>query len=130
MKPTSLLIPALGLFASCAIGAPVLERSSADIHRGEAHSEGVITFPDVSKRDEGTVEGIVAGVDGTVDEIVKEVDGTVDEIVKDVDGAVDEVVTDVDGAVDGIGAAVRRRGEEHSEGVITFPDVSKRQIIH
>ena len=98
MKPTSLLIPALGLLASCAIGAPVMERSNAAIPRAETLPEGVVASPDVSKRDEDTAGGIVTTVDG---------------VVTDVDNTVDGIVTDVDKTVNGIDAAVGRRGVDH-----------------
>ena len=52
MKPTSLLIPALGLFASCAMSAAISKRSDAAVPRAATLPEGVATFPDVSKRGE------------------------------------------------------------------------------
>ena len=111
MKPASLLIPALGLFASSAISATIPKRSTADIHRGENLPEGVVTFPDVSKRGEDDIEGVIPDVESTIEGVLTEVDNT------------------IDGVVTSLG--IRKRGEDHTEeGVRTFPDVSKRGKDH
>ena len=63
MKPTSLLIQALALFASSAIGAPILEPSVSISPRAEDTAEGVVTWADVIKRNEDTAEGVVTWAD-------------------------------------------------------------------
>ena len=107
MKPTTLLIPALGLFASHAISAPLTERSNADIHRGENQPA---TFPDVSKRDvDGTLDGVITGVDGTLDGVVTGVDGTLKGVATSVDGTLKGVVSDVDGAIGSAESSLSKR---------------------
>ena len=122
MKPTSLLIPALGLLASSAISATISKRSTADIHRGESLPGGVVTFADVSKRGKDHVEGVIRDLDGTID-------GVVTEVGDNIEGVVPEVGDTLDGVVTSLG--ISKRGENHAEeGVHTYPDVSKRGKDH
>ena len=63
MKPTSLFIQALALFASSAIGAPISEPSVSISPRAEDTTEGVVTWADIIKRTEDTAEGVVTWAD-------------------------------------------------------------------
>lgn len=114
MKPTSLLIPALGLFASSAISAAISKRSNAAVPRTETLPEGVITFSDVSKRGNNHARGVITDVDGTIDGAITDADGAIDGAITDADSAIKGAITDADNAIDG---AIGKRSKEHAEGV-------------